>query len=93
MAEKMGEDSEFGTFGVSELRFPTTRDSLDDSSQVWISILPVPCGAYWGLQTELRTSDIPVFLSGGASETINSPDSEEQAHGFSSKDKRRVSDT
>ncbi|PIL22404.1 hypothetical protein GSI_15092 [Ganoderma sinense ZZ0214-1] len=32
LAAKMSEEFEFGTFGMSELRFPTTRDSLDDSA-------------------------------------------------------------
>ncbi|KAM5533629.1 hypothetical protein V8D89_012742 [Ganoderma adspersum] len=31
LAAKMSEEFEFGTFGVSELRFPTTGDSSDDS--------------------------------------------------------------
>ena len=41
----MSEEFEFGTFGVSELRFPTTRDSSDDSAPVGIFCLFTHFGA------------------------------------------------
>ena len=88
----MSEEFEFGTFGVSELRFPTTRDSLDDSAPVCTYFFLVLSYADLDIKTEPRASDIPVFLDVGVTETID-PDNDDQAEGPSSKQKRPVSGT